>query len=355
MLKLTAHNLQKKAKLIASSLVLLVVSISPVLGVSQASATQITGRKVTISTSAPSTSATYTVTFTVPTASLIKSASFVACTTPSGSCSTPAGFSASGAVASQPTNLGDASGWTTTDSTSAELRFSKSGNVATPSASQTIVFSSVTNPSTTNSTFFLRMTTYTNANWTFPIDSGVVAASTATQVTVSLQVDEALTFCTGTSITGTNCGTATGSAVNLGIGSTTTTSTGTSIMAASTNAVNGYSITVSGAPLTSGVDTITPLVSGATSNVGVKQFGLNLVSNTVPSIGASIIGSGTAAATVNYGTSNTFRLGTGEIIATIGGVTNANTFTISYIANIDGSTPAGNYTTTLTYVATPNF
>ena len=331
------------------------VAVLPLLTVPQASAAQITNRKVTINTSAPSATATYTLTFTVPTASLVRSASFVACDTPSGSCSTPAGFSASSAVASQPTNLGDASGWATTDSTATELRLSKSGNVATPTGSQTVVFSSVTNPSTANATFFIRMTTYTNANWTTAIDTGVVASSTAAQVAVSLQVDEALTFCTGTSITGTNCGTATGSTVNLGIGSTTATSSGTSIMAASTNAANGYTITVSGATLTSGANTITALTSGATSSVGVKQFGVNLVANTTPSIGTGVTGSGTATPTVNYGTSNTFRLGTGESVATIGGVTNANTFTVSYIANIDGSTPAGNYATTLTYVATPNF
>ncbi len=354
MQKLT-QNLLPIGRLITSLLMVVAVALLPILSVTQVSAAQITNRKVTISTSAPSASSSYTFTFTVPSASLVKSASFVPCDTPSGSCTTPAGFSGASAVAAQPTNLGDVSGWTTGDSTSTELRLSKSGNVANPTGSQTVVFSSVTNPSTTNSTFFIRITTYTNANWTSAIDTGVVAASTATQVVISLQVDEALTFCTGTSITGTNCGTATGSTVNLGIGSTTATSTGTSIMAASTNASSGYTITVSGGTLTSGSNTITALTSGATSSVGTKQFGLNLVANTTPSVGSAVSGSGSAAATLNYGTTNTFRLGTGESVATIGGVTNANTFTVSYIANIDGSTPAGNYTTTLTYVATPNF
>ncbi|CAN5413238.1 hypothetical protein BH10PAT4_BH10PAT4_1030 [soil metagenome] len=349
------HDVQKQVRFIVSALMVLAVSVLPLVSASQASAAQITARKLTIGSSAPSASSSYTFTFTVPTSSLVRSAAFVACDTPSGTCTMPAGFSASAAVAAQPTNLGDASGWVTTDSTATELRLSKAGNVANPTGSQTVVFSSVTNPSTANATFFIRMTTYTNANWTTAIDSGVVAASTAAQIAVSLQVDEALTFCTGTSITGTNCGTAAGSTVNLGIGSTTATSSGTSIMAASTNAANGYTITVSGATLTSGINTITALTSGATSSVGVKQFGLNLVANTTPSVGTGVTGSGTATAVGNYGTSNTFRLGTGESVATIGGVTNANTFTVSYIANIDGSTPAGNYTTTLTYVATPNF
>lgn len=347
-------TLTKKARFLSSILLVAVISLLPI-ATSTVSAAQITGRSVTIGSSAPSASTTYTFNFTLPSSTVIKSASFVPCDSASGTCNTPTGFSASSAVASQPTNLGDASGWATTDSTSSELRISKSANVAAPTGNQTVIFSSVTNPSTTNSTFYIRMTTFANANWTSAIDTGVVATSTATQVTIALAVDEVITFCTGTSITGTNCATATGSAVNLGIGSTTATSSGTSVMAASTNGTNGYTITVSGATLSSGSNTITPLSTGGTSSVGTKQFGLNLVSNTSPAIGSSVAGSGTATPTANYGTSNTFRFGSGDAIATISGVTNANTFTVSYIANIDGSTPAGNYTTTLTYVATPNF
>lgn len=342
-------------KFIRALVLAVALATVPLLAASQTSAAQITNRKVTIGNSTASGSTAYTFTFTVPTSSVLQSAAFVACTTASGSCTTPTGFSGASAVASQPTNLGDASGWTTTDSTTGELRLSKSGNAAAPTGSQTIVFSSVTNPSTANATFFFRMTTYANANWTGAVDTGVVAASTATQIQVSLDVDEALTFCTGTSITGTNCATATGSTVNLGIGSTTATASGTSILAGSTNGTSGYTITVSGATLTSGANTITALASGAASSIGTKQFGANLVANTAPAVGSVVSGSGTATAAANYNTANIFRFGTGETVASVTGATNANTFTVSYIANIDGLTPAGSYTTTLTYVATPNF
>jgi hypothetical protein len=266
------------------------------------------------------------------------------------------GFDGSVAVTGQPNaGLGDTSGWTTTSSTTTELRLAKSGNTASPSGAAAVTFSGVTNPSATNSTFFIRMTTYSDATWTTPIDTGVVAASTATQIQVSLSVDETLTFCTGTSITGTNCGTAAGNTVSLGIGSTTGTSTGTSILAASTNGSSGYTISVSGATLTSGSNTVTALSSNAASSVGTKQFGLNLVANATPSVGAARTGTGTATAAANYNTADSFRYATGETIASISGATNANTFTVSYIANIDGSTPSGIYQTTLTYVATPNF
>ncbi|MGK3946406.1 hypothetical protein ABK046_49630, partial [Streptomyces caeruleatus] len=79
-------------------------------------------------------------------------------------------------------------------------------------------------------------------------------------------------------------------------------------MAASTNGTLGYTITVNGNTLTSGsLDEIDPLPTGGTSSVGSEQFGLNLVANTTPAVGAARSGSGTAAALSNYGTANTFR------------------------------------------------
>ncbi len=348
-----------KTKLTFARTIILTLALTalPLASVSPVAAAQITNRSVTLGSSAPSpTTTSYTFNFTVPTTgTVIKSASFTACTTPSGTCTPVTGFSNTGATLTQPTNLGDASGWTVDNTTSGSLRLNKSGNVTTPTGSQTVVFSGVTNPTASNATFFLRMTTYSDATYTTAIDTGVVAASTANQVQVSLAVNEALTFCTGTSITGTNCATATGSTVDLGTGSTTATSSGTSILAASTNAQGGYSITVAGSTLTSGSNTITALTSGAASSVGSKQFGLNLVANTTPSVGAAVSGSGTGAPAGNYSSPNTYRFGSGETIASVGTSTNANTYTVSYIANIDGATPAGSYTTTLTYVATPNF
>jgi hypothetical protein len=126
-------------------------------------------------------------------------------------------------------------------------------------------------------------------------------------------------------------------------------------MAASTNGSSGYSITVNGATLTSGSNTITALGSGGTSTVGTKQFGLNLMSNTTPSVGSAVSGTGSGAAATNYNTTNTFRFATGETVASASGPTNANAYTVSYIANIDGVTPPGSYTSNLTYIATANF
>lgn len=322
-----------------------------------AHAAQISTRKLTLSNSAGGASGvTYTFNFTLPTATVLQSAEFQICTTASGACTTPSGFvNSASTLSAQPTNLGDASGWTVSTATAGSLRLSKSGNAAAPTGSQTVVFGAITNPTATNTSFFARTTTYSAANWTGAVDAGTVAASTSTAIVVTASIDEALTFCTGTSITGTNCGTVTGSAVNLGSLTSTSTGTGTSVMAASTNANSGYAITINGTTLTSGANTITALASQTASVQGSNQFGVNLKANTTPSVGANSTGSGSGTATANYGTADQFRFVTSDPVASASAATNANAYTVSYIANIAGAQAAGTYTATFQYIATATF
>lgn len=328
----------------------------------QASAAQITARKVTLSTSsaaAATATTTYTLDFTVPSATVLQSFEAIACTTASGTCTIPTGFSVSAAtLASQPTNLGDASGWTVNIATAGKLRAVKSGNVAAPTGAQTVVFGNVQNPTTANQTFYLRMTTYSDAAWTTAVDAGTVAGSTSLLMVVTATVDETLVFCTGTSgITSSSCAGATGTAVALGNLSTTTTGSGTSQIGVATNAGTGYAITVNGTTLTSTVpaDTITALAAQAVSSVGTKQFGINLVANTTPSVGSNVAGAGTATATATYATVDQYRFVTGDSIASKATSDDFRLFTVSYIANISNITLAGNYTTTLTYICTATF
>lgn len=322
-----------------------VITIIALVAVMPVHAAQITNRSVTIGNPAASASTSYVFNFTVPSSTVIQSASFTACTTASGACTTPTGFSASSSsLTSQPVNLGDASGWTVDTSSSGALRLKKTGNAAAPSGSQTVSFSGVVNPSATNSTFFFRIATFSGDNWsTGPIDTGTVATSTAGQVTITAAVDETLTFSLANQT------------VPLGTLTTSTTGSGTSTMSAATNAANGYSITVSGSTLTSGSNTITALASPTASSVNNKQFGLNLVANTTPAVGSNVSGTGTGAAAAGYNTADLFKFVSGDTVASASGPTNSNTFTSSYIANIDGATPPGNYQTVLTYVATANF
>jgi hypothetical protein len=332
---------------------ILALAIVPLVQTTQAAAAQITGRKAVLGSSAASASTTYAVTFTVPTtATIVKSVSVVPCTTASGACTTPSGWSGTSVTSSQPSSagLGDSTGWTTTDSTATQLRLSKTANATTPTAATpvTVTFSAVTNPSATNTTFYLRISTYSDATWTTSIDTGTVAVSTAGQITVNATVDETLTF------------TLAASTVTLSPSSITTTvaSTGTSTMTASTNATNGYSITyqapnslqpVGGTPL--------PSYANSTSSPGTAGFGINLVSNTTPAVGSSVSGAGTGTAAAGYNTANqySFVAASPTQIASVAVPSNTNTYTVSYVANISPITPAGAYSTVFTYVATPNF
>lgn len=333
----------KKSLFVAIAGVLTVASLLPAFS-GVVSAAQITNRSVTIGSSAAGAQTTYSFAFTVPSTTIIRSVAFQACTTASGACTTPAGFSiTSSTLTGQPTGMGSGTGWTANTATAGQLRIVNAANATAPSGSQTVSFSTVTNPSTTNATYFFRMTTFSDAAWTTSIDSGNIATSTAGQVTVTATVDETLTF------------TLAGSTVALGTLSTSTTASGTSTMTASTNATTGYNITVAGTTLTSGANTITALATPSASATNSKQFGINLMSNTTPSVGAGVSGAGSGTAQAGYNTANNFKFVSGDTVAAATGPTNSNSYTVSYIANIDGVTNPGSYSTVLNYVATANF
>jgi hypothetical protein len=339
--------LQKTAYV--ASAFMMILSVTLMGFASTAAAAQMTTRKVTIGSSVPSASTTYTFSFVLPTTgTVVKSFDAAICTTASGACVTTgnaSGFSSagSGTLPSQPANLGDAAGWTSDVSVTTKLRVTKTTDAAFPTGTTTVSFQNVVNPSATNATVFFRLTTYSDAAWTTAVDTGVVAASTAGQITVTASVDEALTF------------TLASATVALGALTTATTGSGTSTMTASTNGTTGYAISVNGATLTSGSNTITALAANTASTQNSSQFGINLMANTTPSVGTAKSGSGSGLPAANYNTADSFRFVTGETVASASAATNSNTYTVSYIANVPGSQAAGAYSTALTYIATATF
>jgi hypothetical protein len=94
----------------------------------------------------------------------------------------------------------------------------------------------ITNPSTTNTSYYARVTTYTGIDGaTGPVDTGTVALSTAQPVQLTGVTPEILAFCVGTSI-GANCTSISGSSIDFGDFSPTATRSGMSVMQAQTNA-----------------------------------------------------------------------------------------------------------------------
>lgn len=145
--------------------------------------------------------------------------------------------------------------------------------------------------------------------------------------------------------------------VNLGTLSTSEAKTGSHTMTIATNAAGGFTTTVSGLTLTSGANDVNAIGAAAVASTpGTEQFGINLIANTSPSVGADP--SGTApigSAASQYNTANLFAFSTGNTVATSTSPINSTIFTVSYLANISTDTVAGSYSTTLTYSATANF
>lgn len=244
----------------------------------------------------------------------------------------------------------------------------------------TYQLASITNPSygattpDTNKTFFVRISTYASTDTTgSPIDTGVVTASVAEPIILDGIMPESLVFCTGETVGLTvgvpDCATATNGTISFNqLFSPTDTATATSQMAASTNAGGGYVISVNGATLTSGSNTVTAMGAAALGVRGTSQFGLNLKANTTttstPAVGTEVAPAANATnyrgqAATNYDTVDNFKFTSGDTVANSynggAGGTDAQIFTVTYIVNVPGSQPAGTYTTTLTYICTPTF
>lgn len=318
-------------------------------------AAEITDRSVSLSSSIPGESTNYSFNFSVPSSTAIQSFEAEVCEEASGSCAVPSGFDASSAtLVSQPSGFGDSSGWSVDTTNGDLLRINNSGNTDTPDTSLAVTFGDVVNPTDANTTFYLRITTYENDDYTGEIDTGVVATSTGVGMEVTGFVPPILTFCVGKEISG-DCSTATGDSIDMGTFSPNSTASDTSQMQAATNAGDGYVITVEGTTLTSGSNDIPELSSPTTSQTGTSQFGINLRDNGSPNVGEEPSGSGDGDYVSPYGTVDEFVYNSGDTIASATGPTDTNTYTVSYITNIAPFQAAGNYSTTLTYIATATF
>jgi hypothetical protein len=361
--------------------VLVLASISFAFHSDAAYAAQITTRRLTLEGvgtdggSKPNGVVNHFFEFTVPTTgTAIGSIKFEYCTTASGAgCTTPTGLVTTGATL---LNEGANATGFAIDATAPGAPILTRATAATPVAGAlSYRLGNITNPTAVNTAFFVRISTYNSIDTTgSPIDTGTVTASTATAIELTGTMPESLIFCTGATI-GVNgggvpdCTTASAGTVEFDqLFSPTDTATATSQMAASTNATNGYSITVDGTTLTSGSNTIPAMAATATPTRGVSQFGMNLKLNTTATsttpVGAEIApaSNGTdlrGQASTGFNTVDQFKFATGESVAASDfntpGPTNAQIYTASYIVNVAGSQIAGTYTTTLTYICTPTF
>ncbi|HSE61429.1 MAG TPA: hypothetical protein VLA88_04005 [Candidatus Saccharimonadales bacterium] len=342
-----------------------------------AHAAQITSRSLTLQPGAtdggskPGGVVNHFFAFTLPGGNTVGSIKFEYCTTASGTCTMPTGLVTTSATLNAETGV---TGFSINNSTNGAPYLTRTAAAIGSNVATTYRLNTITNPTATNTAFFVRIATYASTNVTGGTgDTGTVTASTATQIVLTGIMPESLIFCTGgtVSLSGSipDCSTATSGTINFNqLFSPVDTATATSQMAASTNATSGYNITVAGPTLTSGSNTIAAMASATTGARGTSQFGMNLRANTTttstPAIGADVnpAANGTnrkGQALTGYDTVDTFKYVSGDSVANSAnsgaGPSDGQVYTASYIVNVSGSQPAGTYTTTLTYVCTATF
>ncbi len=339
------------------------IGLVPFLVPDQASAAQITSRKVTIGSAQPSASTSYSFSFTTATSAFhLDGIKLIACSSaigsyPGGTCTAPTGFSFASAT------YGSISGFTDTtvftiDAAGANdciatahpevlclKRTSVSNDTAGP---KTLVINAVVNPNNTyltapNYSFYIGITTYNSNTWPSGgrQDSGTVAAAVVQSLQVSAVVAEILQFCVGTTSDNTgstsigSCSSVSGTTVNLG----TLDPTAINVSPVNTNGgnnVNGVAVLRTNAINGSTVsyDAIQDTDSGSVHHGSLKIQGVSC--STTPS---SCINSAGAAQT-------TFTAGTQDFGMTIFGI-NCQTASTYYACSYTGGTehlvPQSNY------------
>ncbi len=332
-----------------------------------------------------------TFSFILPQTGNIGSIDYLYCTTPlpGTTCTAPTGLSTSNVLSIQ-----SQTGWTDTggtafalsSATSNEIKVSRTtpGNETNTSTPVSMKFGGqtsdyITNPTTANTTFFVRITLYSDNAFTTAVDQGTVVSSTAQQINIIAKVQEELAFSVGTTITAPGIGCTPYSDLGSlqlgdtnGVLSPATAYDAHSYFRVSTNATNGLAIDYSGNTLTSGAtNNIAAIGTTATpSHPGTPQFGLAIDSSdleggsgysfTYLSASTSPVDYSNGAGTItNSGSANfafdTTSTTTPRLIASSTGIIVCDTGSVRYLGNIAYSTPAGIYTTTITYIAIPTF
>ncbi len=150
------------------------------------------------------------------------------------------------------------------------------------------------------------------------------------------------------------------SSVSLGSLSTSLTRTGTAVFSVLNYTSYGYIVQVIGNPPNNGAYTLNAMASAAGSTTNTEQFGINLVANTSPLLGADplqVAGAsfGFGSATSGYNTPNVFKYVSGDTIAQATKSSGKTTYTVTFIANIANSTPGGSYSGNQTLIVTGTY
>lgn len=136
---------------------------------------------------------------------------------------------------------------------------------------------------------------------------------------------------------------------HLGVLSTESAATKTSIVRIRNQLSNGYVLQIMGDPPKYAGHTLHTSNQPVASAPGTELFGINVVANTTPSVGAypeQVPSSETSFgfAEPGYDTPNLFKYQSGAVVARSQTQSGRTDFTISMVVNISNQTPAGRFT-----------
>ena len=305
-MKLTNIVSKRKIATILSIFLVLTLIIFPDYILPKADAGATTLRKVTVSDSrAGGTAVTHIYNFTVSATTAIKQVDIQICTTASGACVAPSGFS-SGTPTLVTDNLAGV-GRTTTAPTANAMKIVVTTPASQATQAVTLTFSGTTNPSTVDTTYFARLTTYSDAGTTVIDGPDVMgfAILNTTSIVVSATIDPTLSFSIAPVVSGglvngaTTNVTTTATTIPFGTMVSTSPKIAAHDITVTSNAGVGYVVTVRG--------TTNPVLVSGTENI--DEFTGTNTAPTAWSSPAGIVGS------VNTGffgyTTNDATLGTG--------------------------------------------
>lgn len=348
------HHLFTRLVLVTTSFILAGFWLLPAMSGTAEAAGQITNRSLTISTAvAGQTGVTYTFSFrTATTSQPIYAFKFIACTTavgsyPGGTCTAPTGIHFdvgsynSGAEAgfTDTTNHFALDGTGANDCTPAAnvlciKRATTTGNDTNNATNKTLQFTGITNPTTTNTAFYVGIDDYNNATYSTAsnglVDAGTTATAIVQSLTINARVAEILNFCIGnttvddattnptpsgsqdcTQISGTsvNIGTLDSGAVNVSPVSVNGGDGNNGIAMVRSNAANGVNVYYRAIQATSGTNHLGALrLNGAVcSGTNTNTDGcINSIGNTQTKITAGTEDFGMTVAGVNCGSTTSY-------------------------------------------------
>ncbi len=320
----------------------------------------LTAGSVTLSDSRPSTAGvTYTVQFSNVTTSAIKCIK-VAFSDAATAGSKPTGMTITSATLGATTSyVPTPASWTigNLNSTGISTITFASGETPASASNRTVVLAGITNGSTADTQYYVQFSTFNNVDCsTSPVDSGVISYIYTNGQAVTATVNPSLSFTVNT--------VGTSQSVNGAV--TTVASTGTTIpfgvLTTASNAIIAHDLTL-GTNANSGY-TVTTSYTGqlASGSHNMTDWsGTNAAPTTFSGAGTESFGYTTNDATLGTGTAGRFSSNkwaaftTSPLEVAYSAAAVSETTRTGYQVGISSTTPAGSYSTTVIYTATPTY